>query len=665
MNFSNSVECTGENMSVIKKSLEYLKEYGFFVALNRIKDVKFSRKYPANYDNYRKFMDYDECHKLNYNPKVTVIVYNGNNLTLESVEKQIYKNIQLLNICDEGRAKSYNAGLQAAEGEYVCFLDSGDILEKNAIYEMVKNINKDMVSMVYCDEDTISGEKYINPFFKPCFSPHTLLSFCYIGFSVFDCEKAKSVGFNCDYKNEEYYDFLLRYTNENNKISKVDRVLCHRKEHIDDIDEIKKVKKNILKIRNISANIDEKGNIAFIPDKEKVSIVIPSKDNISMLKKCLNSIVENTDYKNYEIIVVDNGSNAENSAHYRNIISKVKGKYIYQKMPFNFSKMCNIGAENSNGKYILFLNDDIEITDEKWLTEMVGYCQLPETGAVGVKLLYPESKNIQHCGVINIHNGPVHCFNNMPDGRYYFGRTSMPYNFSAVTGACLMIEKSKFDGFDEDFAVAYNDVDLCFSLLEKGFYNVCLNNVSLLHYESVSRGDDRKNNEKLLRLYRERIKLDNKHREYMSNDLFYNTNLTQHRADFSIEALNRVFSSKPFKQIKNADRYIDSRIEYAVEYIHYRDYITIGGYAYRKNCGYSNINLLLFTDENALVFETDKEQRFDLAKTENKNINLCGFKCRIDNEIVDKGQYEIGILLTDLLGVKYVVRTGYSININI
>ena len=127
---------------------------------------------------------------------------------------------------------------------------------------------------------------------------------------------------------------------------------------------------------------------------------------------------------------------------------------------------------------------------------MVGYCQLPETGAVGAKLLYPDTKNIQHCGVINIQNGPVHCFGNMPDGDYYFGMTSLPYNFSAVTGACLMIKKKDFCGFDEDFAVAYNDIDLCFSLLEKGLYNLCLNNISLLHYESVSRGDDRKNEEK-------------------------------------------------------------------------------------------------------------------------------------------------------------------------
>lgn len=652
-------------MSIIKKSLEYIKKYGFAVVLDRVKENSYIRKNPSDYDNYRKLMDCHEGHKLDYNPKVTVIVHNGSSKTIESVENQIYTNIQLLNIFEETKAKSFNKGLTLADGEYVSFLNSEDILEKNAVYEMVKCLNKKMCSMVYCDDDTISGEKYINPFFKPCFSPHTLLSFCYIGFSIFDCDKAKNVGFNCDYKDEEYYDFLLKYTNENKDISKVDRVLCHKKEHIENIEEIRTIKQSILMTRNIRATVDEGGNIVFIPDEEMVSIVIPSKDNVNMLKTCINSIVENTEYGNYEIIVVDNGSNDENSKAYVDIISKVNGKYIYEKMDFNFSKMCNIGAENSKGKYILFLNDDIEVTDSKWLTEMVGYCQLPETGAVGAKLLYPGTKNIQHCGVINIQNGPVHCFGNMPDGDYYFGRTSLPYNFSAVTGACLMIKKKDFCGFDEDFAVAYNDVDLCFSLLEKGLYNVCLNNISLLHYESVSRGDDRKNEEKLLRLYRERMKLDNKYRNYISNDLYYNTNLTQHKADFSIEVLNRVFASKPFKQIKNVDRYIDSNVEYAVEYIHYRDYITIGGYAYKEIGGYCKINLLLFTDENALVFETDMEQRFDLAKLKNKNIPLCGFKCRIDNEIVDKGQYEIGILLTSTIGAKHVVRTGYTIDITV
>ena len=209
--------------------------------------------------------------------------------------------------------------------------------------------------MVYCDDDTISGEKYVNPFFKPCFSPHTLLSFCYIGFSIFDCDKAKNVGFNCDYKDEEYYDFLLKYTNENKDISKVDRVLCHKKEHIENIEEIRTIKQSILMTRNIRATVDEGGNIVFRPDEEMVSIVIPSKDNVNMLKTCINSIVENTEYGNYEIIVVDNGSNDENSKKYVDKISKVNGKYIYEKMDFNFSKMCNIGAEKFTGKiYTVF-----------------------------------------------------------------------------------------------------------------------------------------------------------------------------------------------------------------------------------------------------------------------------------------------------------------------
>ena len=284
-----------------------------------------------------------------------------------------------MNVCEETKAKSFNKGLTMAEGEYVCFMNSEDILEKNAVFEFVKCLNKKMCSMVYCDDDTIMGEKYINPFFKPCFSPHTLLSFCYIGFSIFDCEKAKNIGFNCDYKDDEYYDFLLKYTNENKDISKVDKVLCHKKEHIENIDEIKTIKQSILMTRNIRATIDDFGNIVFKPDEELVSIVIPSKDNVPMLEKCINSIAENTQYGNYEIIVVDNGSSDENSKKYVDTISKVNGKYIYEKMDFNFSKMCNIGAENSNGKYILFLNDDIEITDSRLLSVVGNWCSRCKT----------------------------------------------------------------------------------------------------------------------------------------------------------------------------------------------------------------------------------------------------------------------------------------------
>ena len=184
----------------------------------------------------------------------------------------------------------------------------------------------------------------------------------------------------------------MKYTNENKDISKVDRVLCHKKEHIENIEEIRTIKQSILMTRNIRATVDEGGNIVFRPDEEMVSIVIPSKDNVNMLKTCINSIVENTEYGNYEIIVVDNGSNDENSKKYVDKISKVNGKYIYEKMDFNFSKNVQYRAENSQGKYILFLNDDIEVTDSKWLTEMVGYCQLPETGAVGAKLLLSRYK---------------------------------------------------------------------------------------------------------------------------------------------------------------------------------------------------------------------------------------------------------------------------------
>ena len=249
-------------------------------------------------------------------------------------------------------------------------------------------------------------------------------------------------------------------------------------------------------------------------------------------------------------------------------------------MDFNFSKMCNIGAENAEGEIFLFLNDDTEIISQNFLDVMVNYAIEPQTGAVGCQLLYPNNK-IQHCGVISIQNEPVHCFLGCDENTdSYFGRNKYSYNYSAVTGACLMIEKKKFQGFDEDLPVAYNDIDLCWNLVEKGYYNVVVNSVKLYHYESISRGDDRKSKSKLLRLYNEREKLYNKHRDFCFIDKFYNRNLTQHRGDFTLENINYINRGMFARVIINPEKYFTDKINYKIEYMSDGNMVNIGGWAY-------------------------------------------------------------------------------------
>lgn len=194
--------------------------------------------------------------------------------------------------------------------------------------------------------------------------------------------------------------------------------------------------------------------------------------------------------------MVDNGSNDYNRAKAELLVKAHNelgsARYHYEPMDFNFSRMCNIGASMADGDFLLFLNDDIEIRKSGWLERMTDKVRLPYVGAVGMKLLYPNSDIIQHAGVMNVRVGPYHklqyCHN---DEEHYFGFNKGVRNVLAVTGACLMVRRNVFEevgGFDaEHFAVAFNDIDLCYKIYEKGYYNVVLNNIYLYHHESLSR----------------------------------------------------------------------------------------------------------------------------------------------------------------------------------
>ena len=258
----------------------------------------------------------------------------------------------------------------------------------------------------------------------------------------------------------------------------------------------------------------------------RLSVVIPSKDNPDLLEKCIYSVMNTTHDMPYEIVVVDNGSTPENRAQ---IEAKLKGirqsgakgltlvLYHYETADFNFSKMCNLGARKASGELLLFLNDDVEFVMEGTLSAMAQLAMRPYTGAAGLKLLYPDLENpgrIQHVGITNLPMGPVHKLQFCPDeGEYDLDWNRGRHNVLAVTAACLMIEKEKFQeagGFAEELAVAFNDVDLCFRLYERGYENVCECDFFAYHNESYSRGDD-ESFEKLERLLAERKKLYERH----------------------------------------------------------------------------------------------------------------------------------------------------------
>lgn len=276
--------------------------------------------------------------------------------------------------------------------------------------------------------------------------------------------------------------------------------------------------------------------------QELVSIIIPSKDNPAVLSHCIHSLREQTDYQNIEIIVIDNGSSGKNKDRILQMQNQLKEeysfRYLYREMDFNFSAMCNIGAGEARGKYLLFLNDDMEIVREDWLTLMVSKAAKSYVGAVGAKLLYPDSDKIQHLGITNIHLGPAHKLQFSSDKKiYYHGVNRCAVNVSAVTGACLLLRREVFEeigGFEEKLQVAFNDVELCFRLLRAGYQNVCCNQTYLCHHESLSRGYDA-GREKVARLHRERDFLYTAYPEMWNNDAYYSKNLVRDILDRGFE----------------------------------------------------------------------------------------------------------------------------------
>lgn len=273
-------------------------------------------------------------------------------------------------------------------------------------------------------------------------------------------------------------------------------------------------------------------------DNDTLSIIIPSKDNYELLSTCINSLKEEISDGLTEIIVVDNGSNEENKTKICRYLDslKVNCKYIYNPEPFNFAQMCNRGGKAASGKLLLFLNDDIEAVNESkgFIKEMKSLALTPYTGAVGIKLLYPESESgkdiIQHIGIQAIPSGPVHRLQYLSDSEpHYDNRNKGVHNCLAVTGACLMIKQSVFRqmlGFSDSLAVAFNDVDLCYRLWEEGYYNVVLCDKYLLHHESVTRGKDT-SEEKRNRLNKEYLKLTYSHFKTIGRDPFYSEWLQQ------------------------------------------------------------------------------------------------------------------------------------------
>ena len=406
-------------------------------------------------------------------------------------------------------------------------------------------------------------------------------------------------------------------------------------------------------------------------DTPLVSVVIPSKDNPQLLEKCIWSVKAVADKSGLEIIVVDNGSEPENKGIIEKLIHDLTTKsidisYIYEPMEFNFSRMCNLGAKKAKGRFLLFLNDDVELAVQGCIDQMASLALRPFTGAVGIKLYYPDSERIQHAGITNLPMGPVHKLQFLEEEKAeeYICRGNV--NYLAVTAACLMIEQKKFweaGGFEEELQVAFNDVDLCFSLYELGYRNVCMNGSYAYHHESLSRGDD-ESVRKLDRLAAEKDVLYGRHPQLDGVDPYYSIYLNREGLDTCIRpayetAGNTVQEYDKFLAGKTLYNYRrDECVTVRIEAVKSGEMLGWCAVLGDNNACYSKELMLKKIPENfsekddvwfrppdgVYTIPIEEQYRPDLQENmpDQENVALCGFHIRLRLNLLPPGRYRIG-----------------------
>ena len=619
-----------------------------------------------------------------------VMLYDPNGLTSEKEILGKYRNGKVKK-CASLREEFTIVDVTGAD--YVIFLDAKrQGLAADALAELADVLQKTGADMVYSDEDEWDTEEGCrkNPFFKPDWSPDTFASFFYTGnLAAYRMDVAREVQTDGeDFPEGESFDachyrFARAFVKKAGKIEHIPEVLCHvsgsytyveardtelggssdekmQNAYVRDLQAVDRLSVALLK--------EEKENAGAAENTEKISVIIPSKDHAQILEQCLKSLYrfDEDDVKiKTEIIVVDNGSCDEEQRKLELLSAQYDFQYLYHSMDFNFSAMCNLGAEAATGKYLLFLNDDIEALESGWLQKMKALAEKPHVGAVGAKLYYPGGRKLQHLGVVNLAIGPGHCFLEQEDeGDLYYGRNRYNYNYLAVTAACLMVRKEVFaqvGGFDESLRVAYNDVDFCFSIYEAGYNNVLCNEAVLCHHESLSRGSD-ENGEKKERLLAEADYLYKKHPALDQRDPFYSPNLTPYLGRFewnlddygSREEHLSDLSSSEVKEFRWDIRqeWLDPGLVLQIDQVYKENgKVCIAGWAYLKEQdNFAYIRRILLRDAQGKCWWVGTRSRYRGYLKEQfpevKGMDMLAFSCVFDKAALPGGDgrsYQIGM----------------------
>ena len=478
-------------------------------------------------------------------------------------QRIVYKKIE-----NKGIAANTNAAASLATGDYLALADHDDILAPHAMYTMGKAILQlrergEPDGFLYSDEALFSKsiQRPIVAHFKPDYAPDYLLCCNYIcHLAVFQKALWDAVGGErpeCD--GSQDHDLFLRLIEQVGGAAHVPQVLYYWRVHAGSTSGGTEAKPYVAAAakKALADHLARTGRTGTVEDglfpstyrvkwdiegDPKVSILIPNKDHTDDLEKCLQSIWKKTTWDNYEIIVIENNStDPATFAYYEKAKQRYDGLKVvtYPEKGFNFSSINNFGRKAAAGDYLLLLNNDVEVRNGDWLTELLRQCAHKGGAAICGAMLYYPDETLQHAGVITGlggYAGHSHKYKQKGGSGYLF-RIATVQDFSAVTGACLLVKASVYDevgGLDEQFAVAFNDVDFCLRVRDAGYRIAWTPYAELTHYESKSRGGDEKDPAKAARFAAEQQRLYTIHgKENILDDPYYNPNLTRDREDFS------------------------------------------------------------------------------------------------------------------------------------
>ena len=460
-----------------------------------------------------------------------------------------------------GISGNTNKAVEMATGDFIVLCDHDDLITPDALFEFAKEIVADSeVDSIYSDEDKIDEKSYdvFDPSFKPDFNIDMLRSQNYIChlYGVRRELVEKYGMFNSEYDGAQDYDFILRMSEHSRKIAHVAKILYHWRTHQGStaLNPESKMYAYDAGARAIGAHYArvlpeiqieriENGytlgmyhTVFKFNEYPLISIIIPNKDHTDDLDKAIRSMIEKGTWPNLEFIVVENNSTEEKTWEYYKKIEKEYSqvKVVYYDGIFNYAKINNFGVRHARGEYYLFMNNDVELIEPDSLKEMMGYGQRNDVGAVGCRLLY-EDNTLQHAGVIVGEIGVAeHIFKKQIEGMTYHARAMLTQDMSAVTAAVMLVKKEVFEkveGFDERFAVAFNDIDICMKIREDKKLIVYAPYACFHHYESKSRGAE-DTPEKIERFINEVNLFNSKWRGFIENgDPYYNCNFSKKHTD--------------------------------------------------------------------------------------------------------------------------------------